>query len=228
MRRADGATGIITTVAGNGSRGFSGDGGPATSAELDAPRGLALDATGNLFIADQSNHRIRRVDAATGIITTIAGNGSAEFSGDGGPATSAGLNRPQDVVLRGDSLYIADSANRRVRRISLSSGAISTFAGTGSLGSGGDGGPAASAQLTLPVGLTADQAGNVWIVDSTAYLIRRVSAHTGIISTVAGNGASAVTPEPVPATVALLHPADMALDTGGDLWSAPGPNASIG
>ena len=139
--------GQLTVVAGNDILGFSGDGGPATSAILNGPIGVALDGSGNLFIADRVNQRIRRVDAATGIITTVAGNGSFGFSGDGGPATSASLANPMGVALDGaGNLFIADLLNNRIRKVDTS-GIITTVAGNGGLGFSGDGGPATSASL---------------------------------------------------------------------------------
>ena len=118
IRRVDGSTGVITTVAGNGVAGFSGDGGPATNASILSPRGVDVDGAGNLFIADQGNHRIRLVDGNTGLITTVAGNGVAGFAGDGGPATSARLNSPRDVAVDGaGNLFIACEDNNRIRRV---------------------------------------------------------------------------------------------------------------
>src|SRR5207253_1027651 len=127
IRKVDAASGIITTVAGNGSSGFAGDGGAATSASLDTPAAVALDASGNLYIADQNNHRIRKADAATGIITTVAGNGSPAFAGDGGAATSASLNNPDGVAVDASgNVYVADQSNHRIRRVAAGTGIITT------------------------------------------------------------------------------------------------------
>ncbi len=135
IRKVDAITGIISTVAGNGSFGFSGDGGPATAARLRNPTGVALDGADNLYIADRLNQRIRKVDAATGIISTVAGNGSCCFSGDGGPATAARLRNPTGVALdSAANLYIADQSNRRIRKADAITGIISTVAGNGSFG----------------------------------------------------------------------------------------------
>ena len=151
IRKVD-SSGIITTVAGNGKAGFSGDGGPATGAALNGPGGIAFDSAGNLYIADLSNNRIRKVDTA-GIITTVAGNGVNGFSGDGGPATSAALANPHAVAVdSAGNLYIADTNNFRVRKVN-SAGIITTFAGTGTVGFSGDGGPATSALITGPKGM---------------------------------------------------------------------------
>jgi len=152
IRRVDATTGIITTIAGTGSAGFSGDGGPTTLATFSSPVGICVDPAGNLYIADQSNNRIRRVDGVTGIITTFAGNGHISFSGDGGPATSAKLNTPQGVAAdRFGNVYIGDVATSRVRRVDTATGVIVTVAGTGIPTSNGDGGPATSATPPIVV-----------------------------------------------------------------------------
>ena len=139
-------SGTITTIAGSGPRGFSGDGGPATAARLNSPADVAVDGSGNLYIADTGNDRIRKVDTS-GTITTIAGSGASGFSGDGGPATAARLNSPADVAVDGSgNLYIADTGNDRIRKVDTS-GTITTIAGSGASGFSGDGGPATAARL---------------------------------------------------------------------------------
>ena len=177
VRRVDVVTGIITTVAGTGTYGFSGDGGPATQANLRWPRGVAVDRPGNLFIADSSNYRIRRVDARTGIITTVAGNGST-YSGDGGPATNAGIGFVEEITLDSvGNLFLGSSGNTnyaRVRRVDAFSGIITTVAGNGTVGFGGDGGPATSAELDDPIGITVDNSGNLFIGDSANNRVREV------------------------------------------------------
>jgi uncharacterized protein (TIGR03437 family) len=156
------AGGTISTIAGNGSLSFSGDGGPATSAALNTPLGIALDGLGNLYVADGGNSRIRRV-SASGIITTVAGNGTLSFSGDGGPATSAGLNVPTWVAVdSAGNLYITDAGNERVRMVNAS-GIITTIAGNGILGTTGDGGPANSAELNVPFGIAHGSGGSVYV-----------------------------------------------------------------
>ncbi|MFQ5779859.1 MAG: Ig-like domain-containing protein [Nitrospiria bacterium] len=186
IRKVDAIIQFITTVAGTAAPGFSGDGGPATSAALNTPRGIAVDGAGNLFIADTNNNRIRRVDAGadgqvTGTpsgapdedITTVAGTITAGFSGDGFPATSAELNTPNGVAVDGaGNLFIADTNNNRIRRVDAA-GIIDTIAGTGSFFSSGDDGPAISAELS-PAGVAVDVAGNIFFVDLAGSRIRAV------------------------------------------------------
>ena len=168
IRRVDAATQIITTVAGDGNAGYSGDGGPAVSAELSNPFDLAVDASGNLYIADSQNNRIRRVDAVTNVITTVAGNGTASYCGDGGLATKACLNNPGGLALDSEgNLYIADSANNRVRRVDAATQAITTIAGNGTAGFSGDGGPSTAAELDLPLAVSLDSKGNLFVSDGS-------------------------------------------------------------
>lgn len=263
--------GIITTVAGNGTAGYSGDGGPATAASLNGPRGLAFDAAGTLYISDTNNNVVRSV-STTGIIQTIAGNGTAGFSGDGGPAVAASMDQPFGVVLdHSGNLYIADAFNHRVRKVDLT-GTIATFAGNGNLGPcNGDGGPATQATLGFlhdleiskgmllitsgcykvrdvtfstgiintvagatsgfngdglnalftdlysPHGLSVDSAGNQIIVDSGNNRVRVVDANTNVVSTIAGGFVG----DNAPATQATLHAADgISFDSNGNLFIA--------
>jgi sugar lactone lactonase YvrE len=224
--RVDAATGTVTTVAGNGTMGFSGDGGPATRASLDRPLGVAVDDAGNFFFADQLNHRIRRVDAVTGIITTVAGNGTPGYGGDGGPATSASLREPPGVAVDpAGNLFIADPVNHRIRRVDATTGIITTVAGNGISGFSGDGGPATSANLGIG-GVAVDKAGNLFIITSNA--IRRVDAATGIITTVAGIGISGFSGDGGPATSARLNdPRGIAVDDAGNLFIADMRNHRI-
>src|SRR5262249_5156859 len=160
------ATGAIITVAGTGYSAYSGDGGPATSARLYYPAGVAVDSSGNLFIADYGNNRIREVVKATGNIITVAGNGSTTDSGDGGLATSAGLASPEAIAVdTNGNIFIAEYSNR-VREVVKATGNIITFAGTGMAGYSGDGGPATAAMLASPYGVAVDASGNVFIADS--------------------------------------------------------------
>ncbi len=206
--------GIITTIAGNGSAVFSGDNGLATSAGME-PHDVALGPDGSLYIADSDNHRIRKVSPA-GTITTIAGNGMAAFAGDNGPATSASLRFPESIAMGADgSLYIADRVNQRIRKISPD-GFIATVAGSGLSGFAGDGGPAKSARLSNPNGVTVDRDGNIFIADQGNRRIRKVSP-AGIITTVAGNG-TLVFQSGVPATQAGFSPDDVVAATDGSVY----------
>ncbi len=203
IRRVDGN--LISTFAGTGVSGFSGDNGPATSAQISPPYGVGVDAAGNLYIADFANHRIRRVNAATNIITTIAGTGTAGYNGDGIPATSAQLNFPRDVeVAPNGAIYIADSDNNRVRRIDPVTNVITTVLGTGVAGYSGDGQPGSSAQIRFVPRITIDSAGNLYAVDMFDNRIRRVAGGTGNVDTVAGIGTPGTAGEGGPATSAEL------------------------
>ena len=220
--------GIIATVAGTGEPGFSGDDGPAVSAKLNSPWGIAADRSGNIYVADNSN-RVRKV-SSSGIITTIAGNGSYGFSGDGGPATSAELNGAIGVALDlAGNLYVSDHSNNRIRKVSPS-GMITTFAGDGTRGFSGDGGPAASAQLTRPWGVAVDNAGNLFIADYFNHRIRRVSS-SGTITTVAGSGVpgfQGVSGDGGSATSADLRmPTFVAVDGRGNLLITDNDNERI-
>jgi sugar lactone lactonase YvrE len=211
---------VITTVAGTGTQGYSGDGGPAAQALLNNPFDLAYDVAGNLFFSDTYNHCIRRIDARTGVITTIAGTGAQGFAGDGGEATRALLNQPYGVVVdRGGNVYFADRLNGRVRRVD-GSGIISTLAGDGSGKFSGDGGPAASAGLAEPNGLAFDATGkNLFIADVADHRVRVVDLATGIISTFAGTGEARHDGDGGPATRAGVFGARaVALAPGGALY----------
>ena len=179
-------SGVFTVVAGNGTQGYAGDGGAAAAASLDSPRGLTVDGAGNLYIADTRNHRVRMVAASTGTIRTIAGTGAPGYSGDGGAATSARLCLPTALAVDGvGSLYIADSGNQRIRRVTLASGVISTVAGSGVQGGAGDQGPATAAALDTPWGLAANAAGDLYLADLHNGRVRRVAHDTGVITSMA-------------------------------------------
>ena len=218
--------GIISTAAGNGGYRYSGDGGPATAALLDFPTGVAADAAGDLFIADEDNNRIRKVSPG-GTVTTVAGNGVNTYSGDGGPAASASLNLPEGIAVDGTgNLFIADTSNHRIRMVGPGGG-ITTVAGNGAKGYSGDGSPATSASLAYPIGIAMDRAGNLFIADSDNNRIRVVSPG-GIITTVAGNGAAGYSGDGGPATSASLnYPVDVAVDGAGDLFIADGGNNRV-
>ncbi len=224
VRRVDAATGLAWTIAGGGwPPDGLGDGGPATSARLDEPRGLALDAAGNLLIADQWHYRVRRVDLGTGVIATVAGNGDWPGAlGDGGPAVNASLAQPSDVVVDGaGNLFVADSGHSRVRRVDAGTGVIETIAGDGTWGDSGDGGPATTARLNNPRGLALETSGALLIADTGNDRVRRVDPVTGLIDTVAGNGESYGNPgDGGPATEAVvLEPLDLVAD-GVGFWVA--------
>ncbi len=219
--------GVLTVVAGTGVQGFAGDGGPATGAMLDSPSALAIDSTGDLFIADSHNHRVRRVDGVNGVVSTVvttplpvalamdgsgrvvyadgvlhqvlradaggpvvlAGNGIQGMGGDGGPAVRAMIDMPAGLAFDGGgNLFIADAHGHTVRRVDAASGVITTVAGVGLAGYGGDGGDAAAARLAMPRGLVVDAGGNLFLADSANHRVRRVDGATGQITTIAGDG----------------------------------------
>jgi len=212
-------TNLMTTVAGNGTAGYAGDGGAAWRAMLNSPNGVALDTDHNVFIADTSNHRIRKMDT-NGIITTVAGNGTNGFSGDGSLAINASLNSPGHIVFdSAGNLFIADTANHRIRKVDVN-GLITTVAGAGTNGYSGDGGPATNASLNSPGGIAFDSAGNLFIADMMNSRVRKVDTNN-VITTVAGNGSSAwpTTGDGGPATNAIIrYPASVAADAAGNLF----------
>ncbi len=218
----------ILTYAGNGTAGLSGNGGAAAAAELNGPSGIAVDGLGNLYIADVANYVVREVNASTGVISTIAGNGTAGFSGDGGPATAAEI-RPVDVAVDGlGSLYIADTLNQRIRRVNLASGIITTVAGSGTQGHSGDGGQAASAALNAPWAVAADGSNNIYIADTGNNCVRYLNVATGVITNIAGTGASGSTGDGGAATAATLKtPTGVAVSAAGNLYIADTGNGVI-
>lgn len=225
IRKVD-LNGVITTVAGTGSQGFSGDGGSATSAQLDSPTGVALDAAGNLYIADSHNHRIREV--VNGVINTVVGTGTRGFSGDGGAATSAALNLPTAISLdAAGNLYIADTRNERIRKVAA--GVITTVAGNGEQVYSGDGGPALQAGLDSPSGVAADPlvANKFYIGDTHNQRIRQVDA-SGVITTIAGTGTKSFSGDGSGgASAGLARPRGLAMDASGHLLIADSDNNRI-
>ena len=228
------AQSIITTVAGNGSTGSTGDGGVATNAQIGSPGGVAVDSNGNIFIADALNNRIRKVDGASGNITTYVGTGSAGFSGDG-PAVSANINLIATAVHSGiavdkqGNLYIADTGNNCIRKVSSSSGIITTIAGIGGTAAGlsGDGGAATSAKLAAPLGVAVDGNGNVYIADTGNGRVRKVDA-SGTITTLAGTTNGALSGDGGLAISAqLFNPDDVAVDASGNVFIADYNNGRV-
>ena len=224
IRKVDG-NGIVTTYAGTGAQGFSGDGGPATQAVMNNPTADAVDASGNLYVSDQFNHRIRMIDAKSGTITTVAGNGNGAFGGDGGPATSASLYYPGEIVLDPTgALFIVDGGNNRIRKVS--GGTITTVAGTGTAGYAGDGGPPLQAEFNSPFPITLDNAGNLYVGDGvypgdlTDNRVREISgaAAASVAPSIAAvvNGASYL-PGIVPNSWISIYGSNLASASG--LWT---------
>ena len=229
IRKITVATGIITTVAGTGAQGSTGDGAAATLAKLYWPNGVAVDGSGNIYISDYGNNRIRKVTLATGVITTVAGNGTSGNSGDGvaGGATLASINNPSGVAVDsgGNNLYIGDYLNNRVRKVN--GGTITTVAGNGSPGYSGDDAAATSATLQ-PTGVAIDGSGNLLIADPVNHSIRKVTISTGIITTLAGTGFPGFSGDAGPAAAAQLYaPNDVSTAANGDIYIADSANNRI-
>jgi hypothetical protein len=226
VQKIDKLTGIITRIAGTGVGGFSGDGGAATAAQLRSPYDVIADAANNIYIADHNNERIRKIDASTGIITTIAGDGIPSFAGDGGPATNARFFYPAGLCIdTSNNLYVVDFNNHCIRKIEAATGIICTIAGIGgSSGYSGDGGPATGAKLSNPVKAIMSAAGDLYISDGNAR-IRKIDVTTAIITTFAGNGLY----YPIdtignngPATAASIQAVGMCMDSCNNLFFADG------
>lgn len=234
VRKINAATGNITTVVGVGPSGvamggFLGDGGMATDAQLNGPCGLAIDKTGNIYIGDYCNNKVRRVDAVSGIITTFAGQqvpspytgGFVGYSGDGGPATNAIFSGPIQVFTDSiGNVYICDQWNNAIRKVDISTGIINTTAGTGIAGYSGNGGLAIHAQLNQPVSIYLDKQSNIFIVDGGGALVRKIDGETGIITTVAGTDTIGFSGDNGPATNAKLNAGDVCVDDYGIIYIA--------
>jgi sugar lactone lactonase YvrE len=226
VRRVDAATNIVTTITGNGTPGYDGDFCPAEEGIIDSPSGLFFDAIGSLYISDSGNQAIRKIDATTANITTFAGDGTANYAGDGGIANSAELNSPKDLAFDNvGSLFIADFANDAIRRIQAAPPIITTAAGNGSAGSTGDGGLAVSALLNGPAAVTTDVAGNVYVADNSNNVIRKITASGRGITTIAGTGTAGFSGDGGPATSAKFsNPQGLAADSAGNLYITDSAN----
>ncbi|MFI5195747.1 MAG: T9SS type A sorting domain-containing protein [Chitinophagales bacterium] len=219
IRKINSATGVITTIAGNGSQGFSGDEGLAVNATLGSLYGICVDASNNIYLTDWDKSVVREINASTGIITTIAGNGTSGYSGDNGPAVNAQLNQPEGLCIFSGNLYITDKIENCIRKVNLSTGIITTIAGNGSIGYTGDGGPASSSTLYAPSAICADVYGNLYIADEQNLVIRKITAATGIISTIVGTGAYGFTGNGGPATSANIgFIQGICVDSHGDIY----------
>lgn len=222
IRKISSATGNITTVAGNGIKGYSGDLGLATNASLNGPADIALDAIGNLYIAEDGNNKIRKVNASTGIITTIAGSDSAGFSGDGGPAKTARLSGPNGLAIdKSGNLFISDHNNNRVRKVTSTTGVISTVAGNGNAEYSGDNGDAIMAGLQSPSGLLIDHDGNLIIADAGNNRIRKVNTISNTITTICGTGEAGFGGDDGSSLYAKLNsPTGLSIDQSGSIYIA--------
>jgi streptogramin lyase len=227
--RRIGKDGTISTVAGNGTRGFSGDGGPALAAQLNEPYEVRFDREGNLLFVEMKNHLVRRVDAKTRVISTLAGTGEAGFSGDGGPAKNARLNQPHSLQLDGSgSLFICDIANHRIRRVDARSGIITTFAGTGEKAPTPDGAPIAGTPLNGPRAIDFDREGNLWLALREGNAVYKLDLRAGTVHHVAGTGKQGFTGNGGPAKLATLSgPKGLSIGPDGDVYLADTESHSI-
>jgi streptogramin lyase len=229
VRRLDEATGKITVVAGNGTKGYSGDGGPATAAALNEPYEVRFDVNGNMFFVEMKNNLVRRVDARSGIISTIAGTGAAGFSGDGGPATKAKLSRPHSITLDNQgNLYICDIGNHRVRIVNLESGIIDTFGGTGARKPTSDGAPLKGTPLNGPRALDFDGKHSLYLALREGNEVYRIDLQKKTLHHLAGTGKKGFTGNGGPAKLATLSgPKGIAIGPNGDVYLADTESHSI-
>jgi streptogramin lyase len=221
--------GIISTIAGTGQVGFTGDGGPATAATFNKPHELRFDAQGDMFIVDMVNHAIRKIDMKTGILTTLAGNGKKGYTGDGGPAKDAQFNQPHSIQFGPEgNLYICDIGNHVIRKIDMKTGLISTFAGTGTAGPTPDGSPIAGTPLKGPRSLDFDPNGNLWLATREGNQVFKFDLKAGLIHHIAGTGKSGFTGHGGPAKEATLSgPKGITIDAAGNVWLADCESHSI-
>ncbi len=230
VRRVDAKTRIITTVVGNGTKGYSGDGGPATSASMNEPYGIELDDQGNLFIVDRLNFAVRRVDAKTQMIQTIAGTGKSGKSADGIAGTKAALGEPNGLCLDGKGkLYIADVRDQRVRELDLKSGMLTTVCGqSGQKASFGDGGPRAKAKLNGPRAVAMSVSGDLFIVEREGNCVRKIDFHDGTITRYAGSGKKGYTGDGGAASGATFDgPKEIDIDRDGNVFVVDTENEAI-
>ncbi len=221
VRKVDFKSGIITTIAGNGKDGFSGDGGPATEASLSEPSGILLDQESNIYVSDLRNNRIRKIDKAKGIIMTVAGNGEISFEGDNGPAIQASLANPSSMAMNKEgNIYIADTFNDRIRLLDVKTGLISTAAGDNGRYKIGQQ-ETSEKYLSRPYLIALDSAENIYVTDSDNHLIRKIDSQTGEITNIAGNGEIGCSPDGAPANEASLnYPSGIAIDSKDNLYIA--------
>lgn len=214
--------GTISTIAGTGKKGYSGDGGPALQATFNLPHELRFDSKGDLYVVDMTNHAVRKIDLTTKIITTVAGTGTAGYSGDGGPGVKAQLKQPHSIQFGPDGhLYICDIGNHVIRRLNLSSGTISTVAGTGKSGSTPDGAPVTGTPLKGPRSMDFDVRGNLWLATREGNQVFKLDLKGNKIHHIAGTGAKGLTGNGGPAKDCTLSgPKGIALDTEGNVWLA--------
>ena len=219
VRRIDARTRIITTFAGTGKKGYTGDGGPAAQATLDSPHSIQFGPDGTLYICDVANHVIRAVDPHTGLIRTLAGTGKPGPTPDGAPISGTALNNPRSLdVDRDGNLWLVTREGNQVLKLDLKAGVIRHIAGTGAAGFTGNGGPAKLATLSGPKGIALDAAGNAWLADTESHTVRMINATTGHIELIAGTGAKGDGPDGDPLTCAMNRPHGVFVDTDGSVF----------
>ena len=228
VRRVDAKTGVISTIAGTGKKGFSGDEGPATKAEFNVPHSIALDSNDAIYVCDIGNHRVRRIDPVTGVVTTFSGTGERKATPDGAPAAGTPLNGPRTIDFDGQqSLYLALREGNAVYRIDLKQQALHHLAGTGKSGYLGDGGPAKSALLAGPKGIAVDAKGDIYLADTESHTIRVVRANSGIIETIVGDGKAGDGPDGDPLKCRLNRPHGVFVGSDGRVFIGDSSNNRV-